>query len=440
MRIYKKLIDNYGMDIAEKAGYIKPFPCIDLLKAQEYSPVTDNYCLVTTGCFSPLHSGHVNMMNSAKEWLEAQNKIVDFGYFVLAHQNYIDEKHGRFTLEERQYLAQELIGDYNWLNIDLRANIYYENDTNFTQIMDELYNKSKNLVYVFGSDRYEFGYTALTDNRLYICVIRDKKHINKVSELYNKLNLSNLIYIVPKEIDNNSSSKCYKNVVLPEKRNYNKLAIRNDGLMFLPKNYIEPYKEFCEDLENAFKLCSSFKSIEWVDVNKQLSNVPKFKNKVISLDKYYKGDIQLNISRYFELSGQQKYAKDLVESTFFNEEIDLKPLSLNLDKDNYILIDDDSVSGYTIKKLSEEVNKIIDTYTLMEDKYDDVVDVRDFLFGTKYGGLLCKKPNGKLKRYSYIWPDVNLYYRASIDLNKQKIFSDLIVKANNKFWNKVKNI
>lgn len=430
---YKQLIHDFGMDIAEKAGYIPTQSCQNLKEAQEYSPVTDNYCLITTGCFAPLHTGHVHMMNEAKKWLESQGHIVDYGSFVLAHQKYIDQKHGRFTLEERQYLAQNLIGDYTWLHVDVRANLYYDDDTNFTQIMTELFPYSKKQAYVFGSDRYKFGYIAQTDDRLYICVIRDETHIQQVKDLYDTLNLPNLVYIIPEHIDPSSSTAKVDSVYLPEPSQARRCAIRDDGLYYMSKSYQKAYDIFKVRLEDAFRRCSPFTQIDWINVDEQLEKVPDFDKPVISLDKYYKGDIQLNISRYFELFGFQKQAKDLICSTEYDEEIPLKPLICKLPVDEYILVDDDSVSGYTVNRLSEEIDTLVETYTLMEQVYDDVVDARDFLFGTKYSGLLCKLLNGNVKRIPYIWPYVNLYHRATIHLNKQALFSQLIKEANQEF-------
>lgn len=439
MNSYKELINKYGIEIAEKAGYIEPQPCKDIEEVINTSPVVNDYILLTTGCFSPLHSGHVHMMNEAKKWLESQGETVSYGSFILAHQNYIREKHNRYTLEERQYLAQSLIGDYNWLHVDVRANLYYNNDTNFTQLMTELYSKSPKQAYVFGSDRYEFGYIALTDNRLYICVIRDKNDIDKVQTLYNELNLKNLVYVIPDEINTVSSTDIYKSTTLPEPRVRKCLAIRDDGLFAYPNLDKESYKQFKQELEQAFLQCSSFESVEWIDVNTQLSDVPDFKNKVISLDKYYQGDIQLNISRYFDLGGWQQHANDLVFSTQYDEEINLTPMAINLPSDRWVLVDDDSISGYTFNKIKDSVNTIMSTYTLMTPGYDDVVDARDFIIGAKYSGLLCKQSNNKLRRYPYLWPDVNLYHRASIDLNKQQEFTQLVKNANTKLIEKVEN-
>lgn len=440
MESYNKLIKQYGLELAEKAGYITPSECKDIQSAQKNSPETNTYTLLTTGCFSPLHEGHIHMMNEAKKWLENKGDVVEYGAFILAHQSYIDEKHGRHTLEERQFLAQELIGDYSWLHVDVRANLYYEHDTNFTQLMTELYPKSTKQAYVFGSDRYEFGYIALTDNRLYICVIRDQNDIEKVKKLYHSLSLDNLVYIIPDEINTLSSTSLYKHRELPAPRTLKRLAIRDDGIYYMPKEYTEAYEKFKIELEQAFRQCSPFEEITWVDVNKQLENIPKFNHSVISLDKYYQGDIQLNISRYFELYGQQKHAADLVMSTVHDEETPLTPINITLPKGKYILVDDDSVSGYTMRRLSESVETIISTHTLMEQIYDDVVDARDFLFGAQYGGLLCKQPNGLLKRYPYVWPEVNLYYRASIELNKQQKFSELIHIANENFAKEIEKL
>lgn len=439
MESYNKLIEQYGLKLAEKAGYITPSECKDKQSAQKNSPETNNYTLFTTGCFSPLHEGHIHMMNEAKKWLEDRGDVVDYGAFILAHQSYIDEKHGRHTLEERQFLAQELVGDYTWLHVDVRANLYYTHDTNFTQLMTELYPQCKKQAYVFGSDRYEFGYIALTDERLYICVIRDPQDIEKVKTLYQSLNVDNLVYIIPDEINTLSSTALYKHRELPAQRTLKRLAIRDDGIYYMPNEYIKAYEQFKIELEEAFRQCSPFEDITWVDVKQQLENIPPFNNPVISLDKYYHGNIQLNISRYFELYGHQKQAADLVMSTITDEEIPLTPINITLPKGEYILVDDDSVSGYTMKRLSDSVDTIIGTHTLMKPLYDDVVDARDFLFGARYGGLLCKQPNGKLKRYPYVWPDVNLYYRASIELNKQQKFSEFIYKANENFANNIKS-
>ena len=259
MDSYKQLIHDFGMDIAEKAGYIPSQSCQNLKEAQEYSPVTDNYCLITTGCFAPLHTGHVHMMNEAKKWLESQGHIVDYGSFVLAHQKYIDQKHGRFTLEERQYLAQDLIGDYTWLHVDVRAHLYYDDDTNFTQIMTELFPHCKKQAYIFGSDRYEFGYIAQTDDRLCICVIRDETHIRQVKDLYDNLNLPNLVYIVPEQIDPSSSTAKVDSVYLPEPSQARRCAIRDDGLYYMSKSYQKAYDIFKKCLEkNVWNMLLEF--------------------------------------------------------------------------------------------------------------------------------------------------------------------------------------
>lgn len=128
--------------------------------------------------------------------------------------------------------------------------------------MTELYSKSPKQAYVFGSDRYEFGYIALTDNRLHICIIRDKNDIDNVQTLYNHLNLKNLVYVIPDEINTLSSTDIYKSTTLPEPRARKCLAIRDDGLFAYPNLDKESYKQFKQELEHAFLHCSSFEYVE----------------------------------------------------------------------------------------------------------------------------------------------------------------------------------
>ena len=56
--------------------------------------------------------------------------------------------------------------------------------------------------------------------------------------------------------------------------------------------------------------------------------------------------------------------------------------------------------------------------------------MRDFFWGAKYGGLSITLPNKKRSRVPYILPFVNLYTRASLNLEKSKQFSLELLKFN----------
>lgn len=108
----------------------------------------------------------------------------------------------------------------------------------------------------------------------------------------------------------------------------------------------------------------------------------------------------------------------------------------------YILVDDDSVTGKTIKNVKEKLPKdvtIEDVYLLANTntpKIFDVVDLRDFMIGCFNSGLTVKLPNNKCIRVPYVMPYVNLTTRASIPPSREKDFSISIWKLNYDFYKK----
>jgi len=50
------------------------------------------FVLVNTGCYAPMHEGHVYIMNKAREYLISNNNFVLGGYLVPAHTSYVSSK------------------------------------------------------------------------------------------------------------------------------------------------------------------------------------------------------------------------------------------------------------------------------------------------------------------------------------------------------------
>lgn len=75
---------------------------------------------------------------------------------------------------------------------------------------------------------------------------------------------------------------------------------------------------------------------------------------IISLDKFVKGDFNIDTSRLFEISSYQRKANGMISlSRSLEEQIKTIP------QGTYDLVDDDSVSGYTIEKLKISLLSII---------------------------------------------------------------------------------
>lgn len=145
-------------------------------------------------------------------------------------------------------------------------------------------------------------------------------------------------------------------------------------------------------------------------VDEQLASIPTFTHPSISLDKYFTGDFQLDASRHFRIGDhiqEHGYKLDCTTKSLTDEIQKIKERGF----DNVILVDDDSVSGETVRRIKDllDVN-IIDTY-FISPGYKDVLDVRDFLLNAKNGGLVFSDSE-TIFRAPYIHPYVNLQKRA----------------------------
>lgn len=168
-------------------------------------------------------------------------------------------------------------------------------------------------------------------------------------------------------------------------------------------------------------------------VSSQLSRIPSFATPTLSLDKYYGGSFQLDVSRHFRVGdGVQAHGYKLDSTT--------KPLQEQLSSlqslgfSRVILVDDDSVSGETVNRISSLVNcEIVGSYFIASG-YKDVLDVRDFLFNSRNGGLVFSN-DSTVFRAPYVAPYVNLSTRSLVtdplavsrlvmELNRS-IYSDL---------------
>ncbi len=96
---------------------------------------------------------------------------------------------------------------------------------------------------------------------------------------------------------------------------------------------------------------------KYIDVKEQLSQDFDLIEKTVSLDKYYKGDYNLNISRIFEICDFQKKCVD------FNCEGIIPEYTVST------IIDDDIISGSTIEYVEKKYNLKIVNKIALNSKY-----------------------------------------------------------------------
>ena len=186
--------------------------------------------------------------------------------------------------------------------------------------------------------------------------------------------------------------------------NFIRKDIQSSDKMIILKNLISIFEKYYSNFD-----------IEVIDIEEQFrrANIDLLNKDVINLDCWYNSDINFRFSRVFEYGGLQDtpigYVHDKIPTLDLNKE--------------YTIVDDDICSGYTVNKVAEILGlQKYNTYPML--KYDgayDVVDVRDYIIGSEYGGLLTNKG-----RFIYVYPHVNLKTRASLHNNILDFSKDIL--------------
>jgi cytidyltransferase-like protein len=413
--------------------------------------------LLTTGGFDPIHKGHLYMMEEAKRVLEENGYNVVGGYFSPSHDVYVRTKPYNYRDNyERVAACQEVVKDSNWLMIDPWECTYVKTYINFTDVISrlELYlNKHVNpnirVAYVCGADNAQFMY-CFENNGIGICVERDR--FNDIfNETKNNIVKDNIYFI-----DNKTEEATYSSRDIRKKEHENLkqekysgvYAVRNEGTLPLANYISSTNREIVENAQKEFmrKLIKLFRKtfnndldIETIDMIEQLKNAEDVlgEKKTISLDTYFRGTHNIEISRLFDISDLQKNKLCLTNRLGH----DTIPNQISkIENGNYILVDDDCATGSTIRGIMELLPKevkIDSTYMLssmLKDNIFDIVDLRDFIIGAEDGGLVVRLPNREIVRAPYVFPYVSLKTRASIRASEQMKFSIEIWKMNKEFY------
>lgn len=390
------------------------------------------------GCFAPVHEGHLRAMRLAKEAVETTGETVAAGYFTPDHDDYIMRKTNdqRFIAPNRLAYLNEATKLEPWMQVDPWASMYAPTDLNFTTLYDRLDRYMKRwlpdvnvkIYMVFGGDNYLFA-NAFTEYGHGVCVPRAGSNIDK-----------NLIHpdaqkrvIFSETISANDSSTAAR-AAMQEPADFmsrtstgTKYVLRDDLALAFPHNPTDYSHKVLSDsvyiLLTAHLPYETVK-VERVNVAEQLK-AHADNQQTISLDCFWEGEHNLNVSRLFTPAGGQHHAESYTN----------RPNTPTLEEQftavtpgEYTLVDDDIATGETMNTITSmlETHGVIITeqksliQSLQENLYD-VVDLRDFIIGAKHGGLLVTAPNGQHTRMPYIMPYVNLTTRARI--NPDRIYS-----------------
>ena len=474
--VYKKYL---SIDTVIKAGFILDnleledmnyynldfltTPVGKIIENMKNKDIINPVVLLTTGGFDPIHEGHLYMMDFAKKVLEKNGYNVVGGYLSPSHESYVSTKpYYKINSYERLNLCQECVKDSKWLMIDPWESIYVKTYINFTDIIQrlELYlkkhiNPNIQVAYVFGGDNAEFMY-CFENKGIGICVEREG-YSEKFNKIRNKFKGKNKFFINNKSIVSTYSSRHirqrkgydYNN------QNYSKedgdYVIRNEGMTplvnykqnvneeILQKAHDKFLNQLIELIRQAFDNQLDVKTINMEEQLKIAHAILEGKQ-TISLDTYYRGTYDIETSRLFDISDIQKKYITLIGRIGHDT---VKNQIQKIKDGNYILVDDDSATGKTIREvmsnLPERINieQIFLLASMVNEKIFDIVDFRDFIIGAENGGLVVRLPDEEIARSPYMLPYVSLKTRATISASKEMEISIKLWEMNKEFYKKI---
>jgi len=439
-------------------------------KDKRFHPVV----LFSTGGFSPVHTGHIEMMKLAKLEVEKLNKTVVGGYISPSHDEYVWNKYTdslNLDSSSRIDLCEKAIRDSDWLMIDTWEARYNKVPITYTDAILRLEGYLQfhlglkiEVVYVFGSDNAVFS-RAFIDKGSCVCVKREG-YESKLEDVAREVPIAK-----PKNIIFTSQSRTKPSISSSELRkkisfqNFYKsddslkkiYAVRNDGLWALEKlskshgeqKVLEAKRGFLNDFVYYLQAIFSKDSIVVVNLKSQQNfiNVLNKSKKVINMDVCTNGGYRLYVSRLFDICDGQLEPRAVIGRLGYPL-VD-KQIS-DIPSGTYVLVDDDVATGYTggkVLSLLPRRIKIESTLKLLHEdlktgKYVpgksfnliDVVDLRDFIIGSKDSGLVVTLPDGEICRVPYLLPYVSLRSRAMIPPTEELEFSIKLWRLNVGFY------
>lgn len=443
--------------------------------------------LVTSGAFCPIHKGHLQMMESARREAERRGWKVVGGFFAPDHDGYVSVKCGQETISAatRVHLAQVATEESEWLAVDPWAALYVDRAVNFTDIVRRLsrylqyhFGVIMEVMFVCGADN--FGFRKAFVERGHLIVV-PRAGAETSCELSTNPTAADRTLIAQDHLPNQIASRTVRQgrwcdlppKVSSEFRRFAetdnpesvRLFVRDEG-----EWSVLPWKQrvgdtlhqarstFCSKLTEIFE--NSFRS-GFPGSVVQITSIPlaeqrkvvrtmidSFAIPTISLDACIEGHYTIASSRQFEVTSGER-----CEGIFHRPgEAELERQIENIPSGSYVLMDDDIATGATIRALCsllppritiQGVLSAQEVYTkeglrTVESSSSshlvDVVDLRDFLVGSREGGLVVRLPNGRIARAPYLLPYVQNSRRMSLPPDQELAFSRAVWELNRQFF------
>lgn len=223
--------------------------------------------------------------------------------------------------------------------------------------------------------------------------------------------------------------------------------IRDEGTHPLASIKVDCNKEYAQskfiaNLKGLMGEIFNKADVVTIDMEEQLRKTHEALRgkKTISLDSYYKGTYNLEITRLFEIINNETKFISLVSR---DRELSIEEQIDEIEPGEYIIVDDDAVGGRTIRYVTELLGtsrRVAGTYLMMDlfrsknsQPILDVIDCRDFIAGST-GGLTTQVDGLGIVRLPYMYPFVDIEDKANIPYEHTINVSKQIWEMNKQFW------
>lgn len=440
--------DGYTSDAEIKSmlfGSVYDTPIIN-----KYKSIMPDVVVAMSGCFSPIHEGHLNALKTAKEYYESKGQVV-MGIIIPANDSYVDVKRDgscKCSAIERILTIKQCIEDngMDWLVVDEHPALAMPYELNFPHLIEriEYLTIDTKISFVVGSDNQNFAIAMVQGNHDTFVI----KRKDDVVDIIDRLSLlgertDTTIVVEENAYQYLSSSVVRSNIRKPTENGV--YVVRNDLQLVGVANY-----DFVAAVFVEYVKTNCYENVLVIDVKDQLNltygyvSIKYPRHVVISMDKYFKGDFNIDCSREFEEYTCQTRSK----SYLIRNKGELVQYLKGLPDDVQVLIvDDDISSGYSINIIDSIVKEYAECNNIehlfmnelymsvygITEKQIDIVDMRDFVYGAVNGGLVVEGG----KRVPYTYPYVNINKRAKIPYEKVLEFSRFIKVLNQTvLWNR----
>lgn len=390
-------LDIEGDSLLEVNGKIPTTPVHKLRDALENSGNHEQppIVLLTTGGFSPIHYGHISMMETAKKTLESQRRSVVGGYISPSHDAYVSQKYdgnARLSAEHRLHLCNLAVKDSDWLMVDPWEARYLPTDINFTDVMRRL---KAYLTAHFDGLGIEVFYVCGTDNADFvnvldyldggICVSRSSNY-DKQPAAFKREKVArnmNLAFVSSMSEESDFSSTAVRNwqpQLMPTEASKVYFRWRTDQLQydFMSPADKYPIRSYIVRDDSDFIIESLFPADDRYAISEAISTFKAGLAKALTaaFENVEEPDSRLTIvPEFHSLAEQRKYLKQLVDQEdIINLDVCTQEFGHSVDLSRRFELADaqfspeELVSRHNSQDLMGQINAITDgEYTFVDD-------------------------------------------------------------------------